>query len=48
MPTGGGGLMVGTPLTWAICCLSEGSLLAAAPAQVEHTPVALGTGKLVR
>lgn len=35
------------PLTWAVCSLSESSLLAAAPAQVEYTSVTLDAGKLV-
>lgn len=56
---GGNGAQVGAPcpgagagwgssaLTWAVRGLFERSLLAAAPAQAEHTPGALGTGKLV-
>jgi hypothetical protein len=34
-------------LTWAICCLSESSLLAAATAQIKHTPIALYIAKLM-
>lgn len=34
-------------MTWAVCRLFESALLAAAPAQVEHTSVALDTGKPV-
>ena len=34
-------------MTWAICCLSESSLLAAATAQIKHTPIALWISTLV-
>lgn len=43
-PQAGGGAGGAGALTWAVCRLLESSLLAAAPAQVEHTPVALRTG----
>lgn len=44
---GWAGYSSGHLLTWAIGCLSESSLLAAATTQVKHTPIALCKVKLV-